>query len=85
MEHTRACVHTHILGAAQFGDLTASFSPACTSVTPGVAKMWTEVGKLLLFHLLLTELHCAKGKVALCLEGVLKKKIASRKTRIAAV
>lgn len=36
--------------------------------------MWTEVGKLLLFHLLLTELHCAKGKVALCLEGVLKKK-----------
>lgn len=37
--------------------------------------MWTEVGKLLLFHLLLTELHCAKGKVALCLEGGLQKKI----------
>lgn len=25
-------------------------------------KMWTEVGKLVLLHLLLTELHCAKGK-----------------------
>lgn len=76
--HTHARVRTHILGAAQFGDLTASFSPACTSVTPGVAKMWTEVGKLLLFHLLLTELHCAKGKVALCLEGGGLKKTKNR-------
>lgn len=24
--------------------------------------MWTEVGKLVLLHLLLMELHCAKGK-----------------------
>lgn len=29
---------------------------------PQDLKMWTEVGKLVLLHLLLMELHCAKGK-----------------------
>lgn len=34
---------------------------------PGILKMWTQVGKLVLLHLLLMELHCAKGKRPLTL------------------
>ena len=56
--------YTHTHGASErLGILHCFFT--CMNRNrrpPRDLKMWTEVGKLVLLHLLLMELHCAKGK-----------------------